>query len=118
MYDNASELYNEYLEIYYDQYMALSDAKKKNLGNKYDPKNLFLQGYDYGVWLEESTDKEKLTDQDELTDIPPMPPQKGDEVEVPKRKMIKNIDSKQIINQTSNIISTNKSWKQFTQIKK
>ena len=26
-YDNASELYNEYLEIYFNQYMTLSDAK-------------------------------------------------------------------------------------------
>ena len=29
--DNASELYNEYLEIYFDQYMGLSDAKKKEI---------------------------------------------------------------------------------------
>ena len=26
MYDNASELYNEYLQIYFDEYKALSDA--------------------------------------------------------------------------------------------
>ena len=26
MYDNASELYNEYLQIYFDEYRALSDA--------------------------------------------------------------------------------------------
>ena len=32
--------------------------------------------------------------------------------------MIKNLDYKQIIKQTSNVISTNKSWKQFIQIKK
>ena len=29
VYNNASELYNEYLEIYFHQYMALPDAKKK-----------------------------------------------------------------------------------------
>ena len=28
---NASEPYYEYLEMYYDQYMALSDARKKSL---------------------------------------------------------------------------------------
>ena len=28
VYDTASELYNEYLEIYFDQYNALSDARK------------------------------------------------------------------------------------------
>ena len=29
VYDNASGLYNEYLEIYFNQYMTLSNAKKK-----------------------------------------------------------------------------------------
>ena len=29
MYDNASELYNEYLKIYFDEYKALSNAKKR-----------------------------------------------------------------------------------------
>ena len=61
-YDNASELYSEYLGVYYHQYMALSDAKKRNLDNKYKPKNIFLKGYDYSVWSEESIDKEELTD--------------------------------------------------------
>ena len=28
VYDNGSELYNEYLEIYFGQCMALSDTKK------------------------------------------------------------------------------------------
>ena len=31
MHVNASEPYYEYLEMYYDQYMALSDARKKSL---------------------------------------------------------------------------------------
>ena len=31
---------------------------------------------------------------------------------------IKNLDFKQFINQTCNIVSTNKSWKQFKKIKK
>ena len=30
MYDNVSELYNEYLETYFDQYMSVSDNKKSN----------------------------------------------------------------------------------------
>ena len=29
VYDHASELYNEYQEIYFDQYMALPDDKKR-----------------------------------------------------------------------------------------
>ena len=52
MYDNASKLYNEYLEIYFDEYEALSDAQKRKLGNKYDPINLFLETYNYDAWFE------------------------------------------------------------------
>ena len=52
MYDNASKLYNEYLEIYFDEYKALSDAQKRKLGNKYDPINLFLETYNYDAWFE------------------------------------------------------------------
>ena len=51
MYD-ASELYNEYLEIYFDEYKALSSAKKRKLGNKYDPINLILEAYNYDVEFE------------------------------------------------------------------
>ena len=51
MYD-ASELYSEYLEIYFDEYKALSSAKKRKLGNKYDPINLFLEAYNYDVEFE------------------------------------------------------------------
>ena len=40
-----------------------------------------------------------------------MPPIEGDEEEVNEKKRIKNLDSKQTINQTSNILSTNKCWK-------
>ena len=30
--------------------MALSDAKKVEFGDKYDPKTFFLEGYDYIMW--------------------------------------------------------------------
>ena len=46
--------------------MALSDAKKRKLDNKYESKNLFIKGYVYRVWSEESAD------------IPPMPSLEGD----------------------------------------
>ena len=49
---DASELYNEYLEIYFDEYKALSSAKKRKLGNKYDPINLFLEAYNYDIEFE------------------------------------------------------------------
>ena len=58
VYDNASELYNEYLEIYCDEYKALSDAHKRKLDNKYDPINLFLETYNYNV----SFENQKLAD--------------------------------------------------------
>ena len=72
VYNNVSELYNEYLEIYFNQYMTLSDAKKWTLGDKYNLESLFLKGYYYNVWSEnkgQSTDKEKSVD---LSDMPPL----------------------------------------------
>ena len=42
MHDNASELYNGYLEIYFDEYKALPNGKKE-LSNKYNPVYLFLE---------------------------------------------------------------------------
>ena len=71
--------------------MILSDAKKRKLGDKYDPKNLFLEGYDYLVWSEnkeESTDKEETNDKEESVDLSDMPPLEGDE-EVKEEKALK-----------------------------
>ena len=59
--DKASELHNDLLEIYFDEYNDLTVAKRKNLNSKYDPVNLFLETYYYENWFEneeESTDKE------------------------------------------------------------
>ena len=39
--------------------------KKRKLSDKYNPKKLFVEGYDYSVWSKnnkESTDKEASTD--------------------------------------------------------
>ena len=33
----SSKLYNNFLEIYYDEYNDLSDPKKRNLGDNYNP---------------------------------------------------------------------------------
>ena len=76
---------------------------------------------DYSVWYEykeQLTDKEESTDKEELTDVPPIPPLEGDEEEAKEGKGFKIFNSKEIINQSANIISTNKSWKEFMQIKK
>ena len=51
MYDNDSELYNEFLKIYFDEYKFVSDAQKSELGNKYDP-TLFLEKFNNDIWFE------------------------------------------------------------------
>ena len=43
VYDNTSELDNLYLEIYFDEYKALSGAKNRKLGNRYSSNNLFIE---------------------------------------------------------------------------
>ena len=80
------------------------------MGNKYNPINLFLKTYIYDIWFE----NEELTDKEEPVDLSDMSPPEDDEW----RKSIKNITSNQTINLTSSIISANKIWKQFNQIKK
>ena len=61
VYDNASELCNEVPEIYFNEYKVLSDAKKRELGNKFDPTNLFLETQNCDIWFEneESADTTK-----------------------------------------------------------
>ena len=49
MYDTASELYNDFLGIYYHKYYELSDDKRKNIESKYEAKELFVDEYDYSV---------------------------------------------------------------------
>ena len=50
--------------------MALSDIKKRKLGNKYKPINLFIETYNYDGWLENkvSTDTARKRDKEESTD--------------------------------------------------
>lgn len=43
VYDNTSGLNNEFIEIYFDEFVALLHADKRKLVNKYDPTNLFLK---------------------------------------------------------------------------
>ena len=55
--------------------------------SKYDPQDLFLDGYDYIVWSE---------NEEESTDVPPMPPLEGDEEEVKGRKGLKILTSNKL----------------------
>ena len=77
--------------------MALSDPKKGKLNNKFEPRNLFLKGYNYSVWSEKSIDKEESTDKEELTDIPPMPPLEGYEEEVKEGKGLKFLTQNKLL---------------------
>ena len=43
--NTASELYNELLEIYFDEYGNFSGAKRKKMGSKYNPANLIHMIY-------------------------------------------------------------------------
>ena len=99
MYNNASELYNEYLEIYFDGYKTVSDAKKE-LGDKYNPVNLFREAYNYDHWSEneESTDATRKSDKKESADLSNMPLLEDDEEDVKEEKRIKIFNSKQIAN--------------------
>ena len=81
VYNNGLEPYNEYLDMYFNKYEALSIAEKRKLGNKYVPINLFLKTCHYNVWFE----NKKLTDttsrkssKNESVDLSDMPPLEGD----------------------------------------
>ena len=100
MYIKSSKLYNNFLEIHYDEYNELSDATKINLGDNYDPECLFLK--------EESTNKEQSVDISDMT------PLEGNEEEVKEGKGILILT----LNIISNIVSTNKTCNQFIQTKK
>ena len=53
MNDTASELYEDLLEIYFDEYNDLSDAEKSKVDHKYDPINRTLDEYGYNKWYKE-----------------------------------------------------------------
>ena len=90
--------------------MSHQMIKKTQL--KYDLKDLFLDEYVYSVWSENN---EESTDKEESEDLPLMTPLEGDTEE---GKKIENFNFEQIVSQTFNIVSTNKSWKRFIQNKK
>ena len=73
MRDKTSKLYNEFLGIYFDEYNYLPDAKRTNMGRKYDPTNLILDAYNYDKWYtEESEYSTAKNDEEELDDLPPL----------------------------------------------
>ena len=110
MYDNDSELYNEFLKIYFDEYKAPSDAKIRELDNKHEDANLFLERYNYYLWFEKekSIDTTK-GDEEESADLSSVPLSEVDEEEVIEGiGLNKHLNSKQTFNQTSSIINKKK----------
>ena len=75
MYEKAPELYNELLETYFDGYNNFLVAKTKKIVSEYEPKELFLEDYDYDGWYKDG-------------EIPIMPPLELDE-EVHKNELSK-----------------------------
>ena len=73
MYIIASELYNKFLEIYYE-YNELSDNKRNKMDPKYKPKELFLEEYNYDGWCENEELFDTRKTDEKSTDLPPMPP--------------------------------------------
>ena len=61
---------------------------KKQLGNKYNPINIFIETFCYGAWFqnEESTDTtSKKSDKKDSVDLSHMPPLEGDKLKEGKR---------------------------------
>ena len=81
LYTATSELCNELLGMYFDEYSIFSDAKRIEIGIEYDPVNLMLDTYDYINWpeKEESDDKTIKSDEKEnFADIRTRPLLAGD----------------------------------------
>ena len=93
MYDTASELYNEFLETYFDEYIELSNTKIYKLDPKDDTESLFLKTYNYDSRFE----NEESTAQKESNDIPPIPPLKGDEEKVKEEKSLQILTPNELL---------------------
>ena len=50
MYNRDSQLHNDLLQTYFDEYYDLSDSKRTKMDPKSDPANLKLDEYGYSEW--------------------------------------------------------------------
>ena len=115
MYDKASDLYNDLLAIYFNEYNQLSVAKRNKMKHKYDPIKLFLETCNYDVWFEneKSTDKEELSDttrksdKKDSVDLSDMPALEGDE-EVKKRTGLKILTPNKLLTRLSVLVAQRK----------
>ena len=84
MHDNASEIYNVYLETYFDQYLSVSDNEKRKMGNK---RYILINLLKHMTMLaalknKKSTNTTRKSDKEESVDLFDMSPQDGDEKKV------------------------------------
>ena len=64
-YNNARNLFDKLLCIYYNDYINIPNEEKEEMGEKYDPSNLLIKGDRFTEWKKE--DKEKSKSQPEET---------------------------------------------------
>ena len=70
----------------------LFQKKKRKLGSKYDPVNLFFKIYNYDDWFK----NEELVDKEESVDLPHMQPLECDE-KLQKGKGLKSLTPKKLL---------------------
>ena len=87
---------------------------KKELGNKYNPVNLFVETNNYVILFENEEQPDRIKSGEESTDLPPT--LDGDQIK--EGRKLKFLTPKKTIYQNSDIISANIISKQFIQIKK
>ena len=70
MFNTDSELYNDLVEMYFDENYDLSDTKRNKMKHKYDLKKLFFETYNYDAWSEneELSDTTRKSYKEELFD--------------------------------------------------
>ena len=104
-----TDLCNDLLATYFNEYNELSDTKRNKMKYKDDPAKLFLEIYNYNVWSEneESSDTTRKSGKKESAFIWHATTRRWWRSE--RRKRIRSFNSKQSINQISNTINTNKS---------
>ena len=64
MYDNASELYSDYREVYFYEYKSLPNAN-----NKYNPINFLLETCNYYVLFENEESSDTTKSGEESADL-------------------------------------------------
>ena len=93
--EKDSELNNELLGIYFDEYYNLLDARRRKMAPKYDPASLTFISYDHQHWYKKESDD--TTVKDDEKELYVLPPLKGDEEEVKKEKRLKVLTPKKLL---------------------